>query len=176
MNPPGPVAVLAADFALKNVGVTEDEGKENSGKFVNIYLKSVGLTPGNPWCASFVYYRIQDAAKVLSATLSPKPPKSGYCPDWKDWAKDNGLWLPVDTDEKILPGDLALFYFSAKGRVAHIGIVVERMKNSMGVYTVEGNTGPERGQEVNRDGDGVYRKEREWEEFGKYGGFIRLPW
>lgn len=175
MNPPGAVAIRASKDALANVGVTE-EGGENRGKFVEVYLKSVGLQPGDPWCAAFASYRLQAASKALGVTLSPAPPKSGYCPDWKDWAKKHGYWLSVDTDEKILPGDLALFYFSAKGRVAHIGIVVERMPNGDGVYTVEGNTGPERGQEVNRDGDGVYRKEREWEEFGKFGGFIRLPW
>lgn len=175
MNTPGAIATQAVKDAIANIGVVE-VGGENRGKYVEIYLKSVGLSAGNPWCAAFVYYRLSVAAKVLGVTLSPAPPKSGYCPDWKDWAKDHGYWLPVDTSEKILPGDLALFYFPAKGRVAHIGIVVGRMPDSDGVYTVEGNTGPERGQEVNRDGDGVYRKEREWEEFGKYGGFIRLPW
>jgi CHAP domain len=174
MNLPGIVAQLAAKEALANVGVHE-EGGENRGKYVETYLRSVGLSAGAPWCAAFVYYRLLQACHNLSVNPKPVPPKSGYCPDWQDWAKDNGIWLPVDTEERILPGDLALFYFPAKGRVAHIGIVVGRMAEGQGVYTVEGNTGPERG-EVNREGDGVYRKEREWQEFGSRGGFIRLPW
>lgn len=170
---PGPIALRAAKDALANVGVTE-EGGENRGKYVEIYLASVGLGPGNPWCAAFVFYRLQQAAKAVGAVMSPKPPKSGYCPDWKSWAKSNGLWIPVDSDIKVLPGDVALFYFASKERVAHAGIVVER-KASGGVLTVEGNTGPEKGGEVNRDGDGVYKKDRDWHEFGAYGGFVRLP-
>lgn len=173
--PPGLVALRAAKDALANVGVTE-EGGENRGKWVEVYLRSVGLQPGDPWCAAFIHYRVRSAAKALGVTLSPAPPVSGYCPDWKAWAVKRGFWLPVDTDEKILSGDLALFWFPAKNRVAHIGIVVERMEGGTGVWTVEGNTGPEHGQEVNREGDGVYQKERHWVEFGYHGGFIRLPW
>ena len=38
-----------------------------------------------------------------------------------------------------------------------------------------GNTSEE-GAGVNRDGDGVYRKQRNWAELGSKGGFVRLPW
>ena len=48
----------------------------------------------------------------------------------------------MDTEERILPDDLALFYCSAKRRGAHIGMVVERMADRAGVYTVKGNTRP----------------------------------
>ena len=171
MRAPGVIALRAAFDALANVGV--EEIGTNAGKAVEIYLASVGLSAGDPWCAAFIYYRLKQAAKALGKTMTPIPPRSGYCPDWQSWAKEHGLWLPVDTEERILPGDLALFYFSAKRRVAHIGIVVERMTDGSGVYTVEGNTGPASG--VDRDGDGVYRKPRKWSAFGSQGGFIRLP-
>ena len=66
---------------------------------------------------------------------------------------------------------LALFYFSALSRIAHIGIVTK--VEEWGVYTVEGNTSPEPSDElsVERDGDGLYAKKRNWHEFGKFGGF-----
>ena len=89
----------------------------------------------------------------------------------------HGLWIRVSDARagrvKVQVGDLALFYFASKKRVAHIGIVVE--VHSWGVVTVEGNTGPDTGTVVNRDGDGVYKKSRTWAELGSLGGFVRLP-
>lgn len=72
----------------------------------------------------------------------------------------------------IQRGDLVLFYFAAKGRVAHIGIVMR--SHSSGVVTVEANTSP--GPGVDRDGDGIYRRTRSWSELGSRGGFVRVPW
>jgi hypothetical protein len=57
-------------------------------------------------------------------------------------------------------------------RVAHIGIVVA--VHPWGVTTVEGNTGPDGDGVVERNGDGVYRKSREWMELGQFGGFMRV--
>lgn len=175
MNPPGPVAFRTVADSLANIGVTE-EGGENRGKYVQTYLASVGLGPGYPWCAALVHYRLLQACHALGVDPNPHFPKSGYCPDWKQWAQSNGLWIPVDSDIRVLPGDVCLFYFASKERVAHAGIVVARKPDSSGVMTVEGNTGPEKGTEVNRDGDGIYKKDRDWGEFGSGGGFIRIPY
>lgn len=166
MNLPGPIAVKAANDAVSNIGVRE-EGR-NDGKYIRVYQKSVGLNPGDPWCAAFVYYRLQKAASVLGLPLPEHVPCSGWTPDWAKWGKNRGMWM----DAKWRPGgvqkgDLALFYMPHMGRIAHIGIVIGRWKD--GVVTVEGNTNDAGG----RDGDGVYRKERTWKEFGEYGGFVR---
>src|ERR1051325_1359139 len=125
---PGPIALRAVADAEANVGVHEIGG-ENHGKFVEIYLASVGLGPGAPWCAAFVNYRLQQAAKELGMHLPADFPRSGYCPDYQDWAKKHGVWIPVDTARSLgsIPerGDLCLFYFAAKRRVAHIGMVAQ---------------------------------------------------
>lgn len=170
-----PIALRAAADALANVGVTE-EG-ENRGKWVETYLRAVGLPPGSPWCAAFVRFRFEQAAAALKLPLPTGFPDSGWTPDYKDWARSAGLWVPVESAEaepfQIRPGDLVCFYFSAKSRIAHIEIAVEPGQ-AWGVNTVGGNTGPEAGAEVQRDGDGVYRKRREWDELGRYGGFVRM--
>lgn len=170
-----PIALRVAADALANVGVTE-EG-ENRGRFVETYQRAVGLPPGSPWCAAFVRFRFEAAAKALGLTLPAGFPDSGWCPDYKDWAIDACLWVGVEAAQaepfQVRPGDLALFYFGAKGRVAHIGVIVEPGQ-TWGAITVEGNTGPEKGAEVNREGDGVYRKRRDWDELGRYGGFVRM--
>ena len=167
---PGPIALRAAQGAEANVGVHEES--ENRGRYVKVYLRSVGLRPGEPWCAAFAYYRLAQAALELRKRLPAGFPRSGYCPDYKSWAKESGFWLPASA--RAFRGDLCLFYFPKIGRIAHMGIVVKPL-SSGAFWTVEGNTGP-RGAvgEVDRNGDGVYRKLRRRSSLGRYGGFIRL--
>lgn len=168
------VAKLALAKAQANVGVVE-EG-ENAGKYIHKYQQACipVLSSGSPWCAAFMVYRFLQAFKQLDIDAGDFP-TSGYCPDWQRWGKSKSRWIDIDDAESepdiIEPGDVCLFWFSPKGRVAHIGIV--ESVHDWGVYTIEGNTGPEVGT-VNRDGDGVYRKKRDWREFGAGGGFIRM--
>ncbi len=166
-----PIAMRAAADAEANVGVHE-MGSENRGRYVETYLRSVGLEAGEPWCAAFVYYRLKEAAIELKISLPAGFPRSGYCPDYERWAREKGVWLPASAAPKR--GDLCVFYIPNEGRVAHMGIVVRPY--ILGFFrTVEGNTGP-RGAigEVNREGDGVYRKLRSRKSLGSKGGFIRL--
>jgi hypothetical protein len=172
-----PIALNAAAQSLANIGVVE-EG-ENRGRWVETYQAAVGIPPGSPWCAAFVRFRLERAAAGLGTQIPPGFPDSGWTPDYANWAKANGFWIPVATAEAgtVSPriGDLACFYFAAKQRIAHIGIVVESAK-PWGVVTVEGNTGPDSEDGVNREGDGVYKKTRTWSELGKLGGFVRINW
>lgn len=173
MKEPGRIALKAVDLAAANVGVTEDGG-ENRGKAVETYLRSVNLPPGSPWCAAHAYYRESSAAWQLGLQLPADFPRSGWCPDFEAWGKKNGLWIPVrDAVGVVRPGDMALFWFAAKGRVAHAGLVEQA--RPWGVVTIEGNTGPDSGDGVQREGDGIYRKTRKWGAFGLKGGFVRLP-
>jgi len=168
------VAKYALAKAKANVGVVEVG--MNDGAHIRKYQQACipPLEAGSPWCAAFLVYRFVQAFTALSIDASGFP-KSGYCPDWQRWAMNNNRWIDVDDAEAepdmIEPGDACLFWFAPKGRVAHIGIV--ESVHEWGVYTIEGNTGPEVGT-VNREGDGVFRKKRNWSEFGSAGGFIRM--
>jgi hypothetical protein len=170
------IALAVVKGARQNVGVLESG--VNAGKYVEAYQKSCVpvLSAGDPWCAAFVVYRFIGAAGALGEKLPVGFPRSGYTPDWKLYAKKTGTWLPMPIakafDERPRPGDLALFYFKNLKRIAHIGIVVE--VHDWGVVTVEGNTGPEVGSIVERNGDGVYLKRREWHELGAFGGFMKV--
>jgi hypothetical protein len=171
---PGPIAKRAAQEALANVGVQE-VGGNNRGKAVETYLASVGCRPGDPWCAAFVRFRFENAADDIDLTLPTDFPDSGYTPDYKRWAKNKGVWTPMPEartkPELVQVGDLACFYFPAKQRIAHIGIVVGLFTG--GAILVEGNTGPDSGTEVQRDGDGVFKKRRNFAALGTLGGFCR---
>ena len=166
------IATKAAVDALANVGV-EEQGGENRGKYVGVYQHSTNNSPGDAWCASFCYYRLITAAAFYDKALVGIP-RSGYTPDWKSKAVDSGKWLPVGkakaSPSSVRVGDLCLFYSSSKNRIFHIGIVVE--VHDWGVVTVEGNTSAEAG--VDADGDGVFRKIRNWSELGSGGGFFLI--
>jgi hypothetical protein len=169
---PSPISLLAAKEALANVGVVESGGP-NRGTYVEIYQRAAGIKPGDPWCAAYCFFRHEEAARKLE--LDNPLPRSGYCPVFKNWAIKNKCWVAVATaavrnGAGVSVGDLCLFYFRNLKRVAHIGIVVEVTTN--GVFTVEGNTGPQGAVGVQREGDGVYKKFRGWSALGAEGGFV----
>lgn len=168
------IAILAAEEAIANVGTTE-EGADNHGDHIAKYLQTVGLNEGYAWCAAFVKYRFIQAA----TKLKKKMPKSfmdlsGYTPDWAAWAKKEKRWITVqearDNPDLLKKGYLGLFYSKTRGRIYHIGVVINTIEG--GVLMVEGNTGPET-DIVSSNGDGVYKKHRKWINFGIYGGFIK---
>ena len=172
-----PIATLALELALKNVGVQE-EGN-NAGRAVGSYLASCipPLPAGNPWCVAHVRYRLKQAATQLGIVYDETMPRTGYTPDYYNWAVENNKWISrkkaEERPELIRPGDLCLFYFSQMGRHAHMGMVVDATTN--GISTVEGNTSPPKiGTAVEREGDGLYKKYRSFASLGSKGGFVLL--
>jgi hypothetical protein len=169
----------AIQDAELNVGVRE-EG-HNDGPAVNTYLGAVGIAPYShqAWCAAFVVYRICNAAHKLNLAVQADWPRSGWCPDHVAWAKHHNLWLPAKRWQLACRGDVVCFWFDAKERVAHVGLLAQVDQTGVPGYrlvTVEGNTGPAgTAGAVEREGDGVYRKARSIASLGSGGGFIRLP-
>jgi hypothetical protein len=164
---PGPIAIKAVkDAGSKEVLSVREVGGSNRGKFVEIYLKAVGLKKGEPWCQAFVIFRLMKAAEELNLNIPQNFPKSGYTPLLANWIKKQNLWISIN-DAKLKnvnleSGDLVFFYNHAKMRIAHVGMVEKVLPD--GVITIEGNTS-----------DGVRRLFRSWKSIGLYGGFARLP-
>jgi hypothetical protein len=180
MNNPGPIALRAAsDAELPATLSVREEGGNNRGKWIEMYLKAVGILVPAPWCMAFVVLRLVRAAATLGLALPKDFPKSGYTPTVANWARKAGKWISAADARRnpdlVKRGDLAFFYFKSLGRIGHVGIVVRVGKT--GVWTIEGNTKPDAG--VSREsggGDGVYRKFRSWSELGAEdrAGFARL--
>ena len=175
----GHIATQALAHARADVGVRE-EGGNNQGPQVAAYLASVGLRPGNPWCMAFVFAKLWQAANTLGDDAVADFHRSGFpvtawCPALYAWARKNELWVFPENAraEQIGPGDLALFWYDVKRRHAHVGFVAGPLERRH-VQTIEGNTSPER-PTVERDGDGVYLKNRAIWQLGELGGFVRLP-
>lgn len=161
MNHPGPIALRAVTDAEANVGVAEIPPGSNFGKYVQIYLASVGLSKPAPWCAAFVSYRLMESGRELK---TPWVHHTGaYVPNWVNWAKANNLWVEMGSGIQVERGDLVCYYEALRGECHHIGFVRDLWSD--GIDTVEGNTGNKVGQH-----------HRTWSELPAGSGFIRLPW
>lgn len=137
----------ATEIALQQNGVHETGN--NTGREVNQYLRSIGLGPGNPWCAAFVYWCIDEAAGDVD--LENPFIKTGFCPTIANWARQQGILH--STPE---PGDVFLRYGTVSGefRACHTGFVT-RVEG--GQYaTIEGNTNTG----GSREGIGVFKRLR----------------
>ena len=174
---PGPVSVQAAEDADTEEVLSVREDGSNSGKYVSEYLKAVGLGPGNPWCMAFVVFRIIRAAHKLIVNIPLHMPRTGSVAVFGRWAQSQGHFIRRADLElgKATPmkGDIVVYWFASKGRLAHTGIVVQGGKNFL---TVEGNTSGGIDTGVDRDGQGTYKKSRRYSHLGIFGGIIRLPY
>lgn len=127
--------------------LTGGENKEtqgsNHGPLVDKYLAYVGLGPGQPWCAAFVAWCIDQAGGNC--------PKTGDTWALEDWGRKEGIWNP-----KTLPevGDIFLLY-GKNNRPTHTGFVTKVCAGY--VETIEGNTSPDGSPE----GIGIFKRERD---------------
>jgi hypothetical protein len=176
---PGPISKKAAIDACAKEVLSVRESGSNSGTFVNRYLSAVGLGPGNPWCMAFVVLRLIKAAHSLALTIPNVMPRTGSTVVFSNWGKAKSWFIKRADLElgraRIQKGDIVFYFFASKGRIAHTGIVVDVTSNN-DFKTVEGNTSSGLRDVVDRDGQGVYMKQRSLGSLGLFGGVVRLPY
>jgi len=139
----------ALSIAVREIGIRE-VGR-NRGPRVEEYLASVGLPPGNPWCAAFVHWCFARAAEDLererAACFDVLAPRTGGV--HKMWRR-----IPEKYRQRH-PTVGALFFHNAGAGMGHVGFVKEVLSQDR-FSTVEGNT-----DDVgSREGDGVRSKSR----------------
>lgn len=112
------------DVARKELGYKESPPNSNKTK----YGKWMGLD-GYPWCMSFIQFCCNQADVHL-------PMKTGSCTALMNAAKQADMWVTSN----FCPGDIAIFDFTGKQKVAkHCGIV-EDIIPDYGIVAIEGNT------------------------------------
>lgn len=141
-------ALLAAAHECDVLHVHE-EGGPNHGERVEDYLRTVGLGPGNPWCAAFVTWCLRKAGYQQGPQQG-----AGAVRNWAKWAEDRGKLLSGGAFAKR--GDL--FLWLNANQTGHIGFVCETTKKAglWWVRTLEGNSN----ENGSREGDRVVRKWR----------------
>jgi CHAP domain-containing protein len=148
------LAQKTLEIATAQVGVEEMPRNSNSGPEVEIYLRSVGLAKGYPWCMAFIYWCTQKAALQIGAK-NPLKKTGGVLDQYNS--------RPLLVKKVPLPGDI--FIIDLKEGLGHAGIV-DKVTGTT-IYTIEGNTNDNGG----REGYKVSKRKRDIKSIK---GFLRL--
>ncbi len=152
-----PLLVKAIEVARSQIGVLEDPPGSNRGAQVEEYQRSVGIPPGEPWCAAFVYWCFRRAAEQLGIA-NPVLRTGGVLDHWNR-AYEEGIRRvtreqAMEDPSLALPGFIFIIDTGAPGGAGHTGLV-EKVDGGM-LVTIEGNTNEGGG----REGIGVFRRSK----------------
>lgn len=154
------VSVRLQALRIAGTHVGDRETSRNSGPEVDAFLASVGLGPGYPWCAAFVYFCFREAAASVRAP-NPCPRTAGALRLWD-------LCTPqADLTQFVSPDAGSVFVIDHGHGLGHVGFVEELLDDGT-LRTIEGNTAPT----GTREGDGVYRRSRRISEITR--GYLRF--
>ena len=140
--PPGPDPKIndlikkVFEIAESQVGVMEAPPGSNSGPQVDKFLATVGCHPGDPWCASFVYWCFNEAANSLK--IKNPLVKTGSCMNHWNTTKAKKIPRSNATNNPLLIHPGFLFIMDHGGGKGHTGIV-KSVDNGF-IDTIEGNT------------------------------------
>ncbi|MFZ4569766.1 MAG: CHAP domain-containing protein [Bacteroidales bacterium] len=113
---------------LSQIGVREHGN--NRGKHVEKYLSAAGVKPGNPWCASFVYWCHKQCFPSINV------PGAAMARSW--YKKEKLVSIRNKTIKQPEPGDVVLFLYGET--IYHAGFYDQDAGDF--IITVEGNVRP----------------------------------
>lgn len=135
------------------IALKYDQSQEisrNSSPVIDMFLKSVNLQPGNPYCAAFVSYCLTEAAADDPST------RSGLARSFI--TKKSIPASKVLRGEVIIPEGTIVIWQQGNTLFGHTGFTTLSWSGPEG-YTIEANTSSgENGNQ--RDGEGVYQRRR----------------
>ncbi len=157
-NATAPSQLLATvlQLASREVGTMEDPLGSNRGPRVDQYLRAVGLNPADgsfPWCAAFVYFCFQQAAKTLDVP-NPAIKDAGVLDLWNK-AGSQGIRRIAAVEASTTPSLVqpgCLFVITTGSGNGHTGLVEQIA--GVRLTTIEGNTN----LGGSREGIGVFRR------------------
>lgn len=151
------ISEAAVAVAETQVGVRE-QGGNNRGPEVELYLASVGLPPGDPWCASFLFWVFRRAANIL---VTPNPfPRTGSA---------LRIWALADQHFRVAsPTRGCVYVVDHGGGQGHTGIIAQ-VDNDGIVTEISGNTNAA----GSREGNAVaVHSDWNWRDGQAHGGTI----
>ncbi|MEC7753768.1 MAG: hypothetical protein VYB44_07045 [Bacteroidota bacterium] len=145
--------------SFEYVGIREETGN-NDGPMIRKFLAFVGFEEGFAWCAA-IMSEMYHACGVTNA------PISAWSPDWDKAGKV--IWQQGDLQSKarmlVKSADHFTIHYASKGRVGHVGMVVNATHS---LNTFEGNTN----DGGSREGDGTYFRVRPYSQIYKINRLI----
>lgn len=151
-----PLATNILKIANNQIGVVETPIGSNGGPEVEIYLKSVGLGKGHPWCMALVYWCAQQAS-VQTGVVNPLKKTGGVLAQW------NGIDVKY---KKAVPQKGDIFIMDLGKGQGHTGFVTKVLPSGK-IETIEGNTN----DNGSREGFKVCKRMRQISDMK---GFIRI--
>lgn len=147
--------------ATSQLGTIETGGADghsgNIVKYWDWWKQATGQNAqGESWCACFVSW-VFAQNNVTNLIPAKNPHGYIYCPDLENYAKAHNLVIADHT--KAQPADIVLFDWDGTGIADHTGIVEKNMSNHF-LQTIEGNTSGEGVLGSQKNGGGVYRRQR----------------
>lgn len=144
--------------ARDQIGVREAPLGSNSGPMVSSYLRSVGLSPGQSWCAAFVYWVYQQSCQQLG--MANPVVQTGGCIDHWRRATQSGAVRVHAADARrnpalVKPGMIMILLINSNTDAGHTGIVEGCTATGL-LTTIEGNSN----ELASSNGEGVYRLTR----------------
>lgn len=140
------------DIARAEIGVQEVPLNSNRGPRVEQFQVTVGCRPGDAWCACFVYWCFDQAAKSMGKK-NPLVKTGGALASYnQSSAKKVPAAVARNNPALVKPGQIFVMDFG--GGKGHTGIV-EKVNGGF-MDTIEGNTN----DQSSREGSGVYRRTR----------------
>ena len=124
--------------AWESLGV--EETSPNWSGWIRYYLAFVNIFQPAPWCASWMVFKLHQAATDLG--IKSKYPKTGYVQSIYNWAEKNGYLL-----SKPVIGCVFFVWHPELDRYAHIGFVKSVSKDGKRFVTIEGNSNTTGGRE-----------------------------
>jgi hypothetical protein len=150
------VTEAALAIATEQLGVHE-AGGSNRGEKVELYLASVGLLPGQPWCAAALFYCFRLGAGILK---TPNPcPRTGSALH---------VWSLADRHFRTAVPRRGCVYVVDHGKgQGHTGIIEEVDAEGL-VTELSGNTN----SEGSREGNAFERHRWNWHSGLAHGGTV----
>ncbi len=135
-----------------NKDAKEQPKGSNTGPMVDRYLASVGLKPGLPWCAAFVYYVFNELSRRIGVR-NPLPKTGGVMQLWEKSSRDIKIDISAakSNPRLIRPGQIFIMS-RGSARFGHTGIVVKVDPAKREIITIEGNTNDQKSGEGDRVG------------------------
>jgi hypothetical protein len=130
-----PLGASALQVAQTQLGVRE--AGVNTGVEVDKFLAAAGVPPGNPWCASFVTWSLEQSGRKMEGG------GWGAVATWVRTAEQGNQDLQIVSAQDARPGDLVAYDWGGQddfGSDGHIGFLASNVQD--GQFTaLEGNNG-----------------------------------
>lgn len=122
-------------LAESQVGITEYPKNSNNVIYNTEYYGKEVNGSAYPWCVTFLWWVFNHARESKAFFNSGKTASCGIL---KTLYQAEGHYY---TDEKYIPGDIALMSFNANKQIQHCGLIIDKKDNDHYI-TIEGNTSP----------------------------------